>query len=233
MDKKKKAWICAIIIAVLLLIDQAVKLWVKTHMQIGEEIPLIGDGCLLHFVENEGMAFGMKFGGNVGKLCLSLFRIVASAALTWFIIRLVKKDSRLLLLISLSLILVGAIGNLVDSMFYGLIFNQSYYSVATLFPPEGGYAGFLYGRVVDMFYFPLIDTTWPAWVPWVGGEPFRFFTAIFNVADSAITIGVVLLAIDQLFCDKSKTNDETANSENAETSSETDASNAVEQHVDE
>ena len=165
MDKKKKAWICAVIIAVLLLIDQAVKLWVKTHMQIGEEIPLIGDWCLLHFVENEGMAFGMKFGGNVGKLCLSLFRIVASAALTWFIIRLVKKDSRLLLLISLSLILVGAIGNLVDSMFYGLIFNQSYYSVATLFPPEGGYAGFLYGRVVDMFYFPLIDITWPAWVP--------------------------------------------------------------------
>lgn len=199
MNIKKKAWLCAIIIAVVLIIDQVVKLWVKTHMQIGEEIPLIGDWCLLHFVENEGMAFGMKLGGSIGKLLLSLFRIVASAALMWFLVRLVRKNSRSLLLISLSLIFCGAVGNLIDSMFYGLIFNQSYYSVATPFPPEGGYAGFLYGRVVDMFYFPLIDTTWPEWMPFVGGNRFRFFNAIFNVADAAITIGVILLIIDQLF----------------------------------
>ena len=196
---RKKSWICFLIILLVLVADQVVKVLVKTHMQIGEEIPLIGSWCLLHFVENEGMAFGMAFGGSVGKLILSLFRLVASSAILWLLIHLVRKDARTLLLVSLSLIFVGAIGNLIDSCFYGLIFNESYYRVAEFLPAEGGYAPFLFGRVVDMFYFPIIDTTWPQWMPLCGGRPFQFFNAIFNVADAAITIGVGLLIIDQLF----------------------------------
>jgi signal peptidase II len=196
---RKKSWICFLIILLVLVADQVVKVLVKTHMQIGEEIPLIGSWCLLHFVENEGMAFGMAFGGSVGKLVLSLFRLVASSAILWLLIHLVRRDARTLLLVSLSLIFVGAIGNLSDSCFYGLIFNESYYRVAEFLPAEGGYAPFLFGRVVDMFYFPIIDTTWPQWMPLCGGRPFQFFNAIFNVADAAITIGVGLLIIDQLF----------------------------------
>lgn len=204
MDKNrnKKYWVCFLIVGLVLVIDQVVKLMVKTHMQIGEEIPLIGDWCMLHFVENEGMAFGMAFGGKVGKLLLSLFRIVASSAILVYMLKLIKQNVRWLPLVSIALIFVGAVGNLVDSCFYGLIFNESYYHVATLFPEEGGYAGFLMGKVVDMFYFPLIDTFWPDWMPLVGGNHLLFFNAIFNVADAAITIGVAMLIIDQLFVAK-------------------------------
>lgn len=204
MDKNrnKKYWVCFLIVGLVLVIDQVVKLMVKTHMQIGEEIPLIGDWCMLHFVENEGMAFGMAFGGKVGKLLLSLFRIVASSAILVYMLKLIKQNVRWLPLVSIALIFVGAVGNLVDSCFYGLIFNESYYHVATLFSEEGGYAGFLMGKVVDMFYFPLIDTFWPDWMPLVGGNHLLFFNAIFNVADAAITIGVAMLIIDQLFVAK-------------------------------
>lgn len=199
---KKKYWICFLLIGLVLIVDQIVKILVKTHMQIGEEIPLIGSWCLLHFVENEGMAFGMAFGGRGGKLFLSLFRVVASAGILWYLIGLIKKDTPTLTLVSLALIFCGAVGNLIDSCFYGLVFNESYYHVAQFLPQEGGYAPFLFGRVVDMFYFPLIDTTWPEWIPFVGGRPFQFFNAIFNVADAAITIGVALLIIDQIFVNK-------------------------------
>lgn len=199
---RKKYWICFLLIGLVLIVDQIVKVLVKTHMQIGEEIPLIGNWCLLHFVENEGMAFGMAFGGKGGKLFLSLFRVVASAGILWYLVNLIKKDTATLTLISLALIFCGAVGNLVDSCFYGLIFNESYYHVAQFLPQEGGYAPFLFGRVVDMFYFPLIDTTWPEWIPFVGGRPFQFFNAIFNVADAAITIGVTLLIVDQIFVNK-------------------------------
>ena len=201
---KKKYWVCFLMIGLILVIDQVVKIWIKTHMHIGEEIALIGDWCLIHFIENEGMAFGMAFGGSVGKLILTLFRLVASGVIAWLLVRLIKKDSRWLLVLSVALIFVGAVGNLIDSCFYGLIFNESYYNVAELFPAGGGYAPLFFGKVVDMFYFPLIDTIWPNWMPFVGGEPFRFFNAIFNVADSAITIGVVLLIIDQLWGQKNQ-----------------------------
>ena len=201
MDKKKKKQYILIwcLIGGILIIDQLVKILVKTNMQIGEEIPLIGNWCLLHFVENEGFAFGMAFGGNAGKIILTLFRLVASTAILWFLLHLIKKGTRTALAACIALIFVGAVGNLIDSCFYGLIFNESYYHVAQFFPPEGGYAPLLQGRVVDMFYFPLIDTTWPSWFPFCGGKRLVFFNAIFNVADAAITIGAFWLIIDQLF----------------------------------
>lgn len=202
MTTKKKYWFCFLIIGFVLVVDQIVKIMVKTRMQIGEDIPLIGEWCRLHFVENEGMAFGMAFGGKIGKLILSLFRIVAAGAIMWYLIRLIKRNESTLTLTSLSLIFCGAVGNLIDSCFYGLIFNESYYQLATLFPAEGGYAPFLFGRVVDMFYFPLFEFDWPQWIPGLGGSHFEFFNAIFNVADAAITIGVILLLVDILFCRK-------------------------------
>ena len=199
MDKKKQARLVTLLVAALLVVDQVVKVLVKTNMQIGEDIPLIGEWCRLHFIENEGFAFGMSMGGATGKVVLTLVRLVASVAIAWLLVRLVKGGTRSSLVVSLALVFAGAVGNLVDSCFYGLIFNESYYSVATLFPAEGGYAPLLQGKVVDMFYFPLFEFDWPMWVPLMGGNHFEFFNAIFNVADSAITIGIVWLMIDQFF----------------------------------
>ena len=191
--KKKQYTLIFSLIAAILIIDQVVKIWVKTHFYIGEDIPLIGEWCRLHFVENQGFAFGMSVGGHIGKIFLSVFRLVASGALLWYLLHLVKKGVRTPLVICLTLIFVGAVGNLIDSCFYGLIFNDSRYNGAQLFPPEGGYAPLLQGRVVDMFYFPLFEFDWPQWMPWIGGTHFLFFSAIFNVADAAITIGAFWL----------------------------------------
>lgn len=199
MNNKKLTRTVIILIAAILAVDQVVKILVKTHMQIGEDIPLIGTWCRLHFVENAGFAFGTSFGGITGKYILTIFRIVASGFIVWLLVKYLRQGQRTSLILCLTLILAGALGNLIDSCFYGLVFNESYYNVATLFPPEGGYASFMQGRVVDMFYFPLFEFDWPVWMPFLGGRHFEFFSAIFNVADSAVSVGVVWLIIDQLF----------------------------------
>lgn len=185
-----------IIVTLILIVDQVSKFWIKTNMYLGQEIPVLGDWFILHFTENEGMAFGMQFGGEYGKLILSLFRIVAIIFIGAYIYIMSKKGATKGLIISFSLIFAGAMGNIIDSAFYGLIFSESsYHTVATLFPESGGYATFLHGKVVDMLYFPLFKGYLPDWVPFWGGDYFIFFRPVFNLADSAITIGVFMLIL--------------------------------------
>ena len=188
----------ACIVFLILLADQGLKIWIKTNFYIGESHPMLGHWFYLHFTENEGMAFGLKLGGQWGKLALSIFRIIAITGIFWWLYVVTKKGATTLMTVCISLILAGAIGNMIDSAFYGLIFNEStYMQIATFFPKGGGYATFLHGKVVDMFYFPIIETRFPAWVPLYGGEEFLFFRPVFNVADSAITTGVLMLIVFQ------------------------------------
>lgn len=186
-----------LIIGIILIADQVLKIWVKTHMVIGQEIHLLGNWGLLHFIENNGMAFGMEMGGTTGKIVLSVFRVLAISGITWFLISLIRKNANMGLILSVSAILAGAAGNLIDSAFYGMIFSESYNHVAVMFPPGGGYSSFLLGRVVDMFYFPVINTTWPDWSPFRPGESLVFFRPVFNIADSAITCGVFAIILFQ------------------------------------
>lgn len=189
---QKRAWLSAAIIVGVILVDQWIKIWVKTSMTLHEQIEIL-PWFRIVFIENNGMAYGMEIGS---KLLLSVFRIVAVCALSWYICRQVVRQARTGYLVCLSLVVAGAAGNIIDSMFYGLVFSASTdYYVSYTVPFGTGYAPFLMGKVVDMFYFPLIVTTWPEWVPFVGGGPFVFFSPIFNFADSAISVGVVLLLL--------------------------------------
>jgi signal peptidase II len=194
MSLRKKS---VLIIVLILAIDQILKIWVKTHLEIGQEIHLFGNWGILHFIENNGMAFGMEMGGKPGKFILSLFRIVAIFGIGWFLNSLINKKASLGLILAVSAIMAGAIGNIIDSAFYGMIFSESFTQPAVLFPPEGGYSSFLHGRVVDMFYFPIINTHWPDWSPIKPGESFVFFRPVFNIADSAITCGVISIILFQ------------------------------------
>lgn len=183
-----------IVIFIVLLIDQISKFWVKLSMTIGESVPVFGDWFQIYFIENNGMAFGWEFGAEFGKIALGVFRIIAVALFFYLLYYLSKKKIKFGPLFGISLITAGALGNIIDGMFYGMIFSESTFTqVATLFPDGGGYAGFMQGKVVDMLYFPLF--TFPEWMPLVGGQ--IFFSPIFNIADSAITIGFLYLLIFQ------------------------------------
>lgn len=165
---------------------------------MGEEINVWGNWFIIHFTENEGMAFGMRFGGEFGKLILSLFRIVAIIAIGWYLVKITARKENTGLIISMSLIFAGALGNIIDSAFYGVIFSESkFHEVAELFPKEGGYSSFLHGKVVDMLYFPILKGNFPHWFPGWGGQDFIFFRPVFNIADSAITTGVLILIFFQ------------------------------------
>jgi signal peptidase II len=192
MSKKQLA---ILVITLILVIDQILKIWIKTHFYLGDERRVIGDWFLLHFVENKGMAFGFEFAGKFGKVVLTLFRIIAASAIFWYLMKLIRKGIPVGLVISVSFIIAGAIGNVIDSAFYGLIFTDSFGRIAEIFPKGGGYASFLHGSVVDMLFFPIIKGTWPAWSPINAGDPFLFFSPVFNIADSSISVGICVILI--------------------------------------
>lgn len=184
--------IAVLVVLAVLLIDQVIKIWVKTSMSLHESIH-ITDWFYITFIENNGMAFGMQLGS---KIILSLFRVAAISLLGYYIWLQVKRRAKTGYIICLSMVLAGAMGNLIDCMFYGLVFNASSPYYTSYFVPFGtGYAPFLMGKVVDMFYFPLIETEWPLWMPFVGGEHFVFFSPVFNFADSCISVSVVWLLL--------------------------------------
>ena len=186
-----------IVVFLILLIDQFIKIYIKTHFFLGEEIHVAGNWFILHFTENNGMAYGMEFGGQFGKIFLSSFRIVAVAGIGYYVWTLTKKKEDKLYIFCISLIFAGALGNILDSAFYGVMFGDSNYDIARFMPPEGGYASFLHGKVVDMFYFPVMEGHFPTWFPLWGGEDFVFFRPVFNFADASISVGVAIIILYQ------------------------------------
>jgi len=203
------------IIIIILLVDQISKIYIKTHFVLSEEIKVLGlDWFRIHFLENNGMAWGKEFGGESGKLFLTLFRLAAIAGIGYWLYDAIKNNAHKILIVAISLIFAGAMGNIIDSVFYGIFFTDSYHRVASFMPPEGGYNSLFHGKVVDMLYFPIVDTMlpdWipaisfnvPEWLPFIGGKHFSlfenrnftFFDPVFNIADTAISTGVGLLIV--------------------------------------
>lgn len=197
-----KAKQVVLLIFLLLVIDQAIKIYIKTSFYYGQEIRVIGMNWFrLHFIENPGMAWGLQLGkGDVAKLALTLFRLAAIIWGAFYLNKIIKGNYHKGFIVSVSLVYAGAMGNLIDSLFYGLIFEKSdpaLLNIARTFPPEGGYAGFMYGHVVDMWYLPIIRTTLPAWFPIWGGKPFEFFSPVFNTADIWVSTGVIAILVFQ------------------------------------
>ena len=197
----KRSYLVILVVALVLFLDQALKFYIKTHFCYNQDMPILGqDWARLHFVENEGMAFGITFGWEYGKLLLSLFRILMVAGLIWYIRLLLRADAPNGFIISVGLITAGALGNIIDSAFYGLIFTDSPYHdciPAQLVALGEGYGTFLHGKVVDMLYFPITWVHTPDWLPWIGGEEYLFFSPIFNIADASITCGVLSILLFQ------------------------------------
>ena len=196
----KKATVIGIIIAAVLILDQSLKFYIKTHFEYNEEVPILGlNWAFLRFVENEGMAFGIVFDWEHGKLLLSVFRILMVAGLFWYIRLLLQAAAPVGYVYAIALITAGAIGNIIDSAFYGLIFTESPWhgGLAQLVSPGQGYGTFLHGKVVDMLYFPMTYINLPDWVPVLGGDQFLFFSPIFNIADASITTGVLMILLFQ------------------------------------
>jgi signal peptidase II len=190
----------ALLIILVLIADQALKFFIKTNYYMNQEHRMVGNWARLHFVENKGMAWGWEFGGNFGKIFLTLFRLFAVVFGVFYIRRIVKQELHRGFILCVGLIFAGAVGNLIDSLFYGMIFTDSPEGstlVANLVSPGNGYGGFFHGKVVDMFYFPIFQTTWPSWMPLVGGDQFEFFSPVFNIADAAISAGVIAILIFQ------------------------------------
>ena len=190
------------IILVVLAIDQAFKFYIKTKFYLGEDHPVIGDWFKLHFVENEGMAWGWKLGGSGswGKIALTVFRMIAVVFGVYYIGQIIRKKMHPGFIACVALIFAGAVGNLIDSLFYGMMFEASdpyAQNLAKFIPEGGGYAGFMHGKVVDMLYFPIIKSHYPQWVPWLGGSTFEFFSPVFNIADASISFGLIIILLFQ------------------------------------
>ena len=183
----------------MIIADQVLKFWIKTSFTYGPVLNMAGQKwAQLYFIENPGMAWGMELGGNWGKMILTLFRLAAVTFGTWYLIKIVRQNYSRGFIVCASLIYAGALGNLIDSMFYGLLFSESsYMQVGRFLPAGGGYGGFLHGKVVDMLYFPIVNSSFPDWMPLIGGTRFEFFSPIFNIADASISIGVITLLIFQ------------------------------------
>lgn len=233
--KSGKLATAILIIILILIVDQISKIYIKTHFPIGHVTNILGmDWARLHFIENSGMAWGWKFGNEGGKVILTLFRLAAVIFGSWLLVKFAREKYTMGFMICVALIYAGALGNLIDSMFYGMIFDKGYHfnpqfgdyvsyeGVARLAQP--GYSSFLHGSVVDMLYFPMVKSTYPSWFPFVGGEPFEFFAPIFNVADAAISTGVIALLVFQKRFYKKEVPSASANAKQAEpviTSNET------------
>lgn len=216
----KKAYFPAVIILLVLAADQLLKVWIKTNMYLGQEFWVFGKKWFrIHFTENEGMAFGLTLGGDYGKIALSLFRIIAVLFIGIYLFHLLKKNTPKGLVASIALIFAGAMGNIIDSVFYGVFFSDSSIKEATLFPDGGGYSSWFHGRVVDMLYFPFYQGYLPSWIPFWGDTYFIFFRPVFNIADVAITVGVFMIILFQkrYFKEEDQEDEEIKNEESAPT----------------